>query len=221
MEKNNSLQSEAYIFLKQKIANGAFEKNHTYSLNALAETLKMSRTPLRDALQKLSHDNIIDILPSRGFRLHDTSRHEIIELYQIRSAIESYCCFMLTLRYKEGEDCPEIELLRKNLQEQAKAIKNGCSAATFMPLDLAFHKIIISAANNQRFRNIIENDRSQINDFVLHSLKNKGVLTTTLNEHKKIFKAMAAKNPTDCQQAMLDHLNTPLQKNLSELEPLA
>ena len=95
MQSRKSLQDKAYEYLKAQIMDGAFEKGKIYSLAAITASLNMSRTPVRDALLSLSQENLVDVLPSRGFQLHEVTRREIIELYQLRCAIEGYCAAFL------------------------------------------------------------------------------------------------------------------------------
>ena len=59
------LKDQAYDKLIQLINEGKLKYGETYSLNALAQDLEMSRTPVRDAIQKLADENRIDVLPSR------------------------------------------------------------------------------------------------------------------------------------------------------------
>jgi DNA-binding GntR family transcriptional regulator len=174
----------------------------------------MSKTPVRDALQKLSQEELIEILPSRGFRLQNTSDREIIELYQLRCAIEGYCCYCLALRYKADSNCPEIAQLKRSLAEQANAVLIGKTSIEFLPIDRAFHNIIISSVRNRRFNSIMDNNRDRISDFVLRSLEAKGILDITVNEHKMIVDAICSKDPITSQKAMLKHLDTPLRTNL-------
>lgn len=209
-----SLQDEAYRFLKQQIVAGAFEENQIYSLNVIAGMLQMSKTPVRDALQKLSQEELVEILPSRGFRLQHVSDREIIELYQLRCAIEGYCCYSLALQYKTDPTRPEIGQLRDSLAEQAAAIAAGKTPAEFLPIDRKFHSIIIASVNNRRFNSIMETNRDRISDFALRSLGENGILDVTLREHRIILDTICTKDPVASQQAMLNHLNTPLHTNL-------
>ena len=62
------LKDEAYEQLVQMIDDGKFEYDKKYSLNQIAIELNMSKTPVRDAIQKLADEKRIDILPSRGIQ---------------------------------------------------------------------------------------------------------------------------------------------------------
>ena len=199
MQSRKSLQDKAYEYLKNQIMDGAFEKGKIYSLAAITASLNMSRTPVRDALLSLSQENLVDVLPSRGFQLHEVTRREIIELYQLRCAIEGYCASML----------------EKNLKLQEKAVYDHQSADEYYILDMEFHNIIISSTKNKHFYHIIKNNRVRSSDFSLVSLRKEGVIERTLKEHKAIYEALCTGDPVLSQEKMILHLDTPLQNNLS------
>jgi len=214
MSQAISLQDEAYNYLSKLIAEGFFKKGKIYSLNAITGMLQMSKTPVRDALRKLSQEELVEILPSRGFRLQRISEREIIELYQLRCAIEGYCCYSLALECKANPNCTEIERLNENIDKQKSAIKSNVPSGSFLPIDREFHRIITSSVKNKRFDFIMENNRDRISGFVLRSLEAKGVLDITLREHQAIVNAIRFKDPIEAQKAMLTHLDTPLRANL-------
>lgn len=215
MVQTTSLQEEAYQYLKQQIKSGAFERNKIYSLKAVTGMLQMSKTPVRDALQKLSQEELIEILPSRGFRLQQPSDKEIVELYQLRYAIEGYCCYCLALQCQADPNCDAIQKLKVSLDRQEKIIAAESNSSVFLSEDQNFHNIIIDSVHNQRFESIMETYRDRIHDFMLASLEAKGILETTLREHKAVFEAICARDPIASQRAMLVHLDTSLRSNLN------
>uniref|UniRef100_UPI002618EAF5 GntR family transcriptional regulator n=1 Tax=Terrisporobacter sp. TaxID=1965305 RepID=UPI002618EAF5 len=106
------LQKYAYDFIKDMILSGKFLENEIYSETKLSKEIGISRTPMRESLQRLSQEGFIDILPSKGFRLHKFSEKEIIEIFQIRSAIEGYATFLLTHQCKTAKGIETIDLLK-------------------------------------------------------------------------------------------------------------
>ena len=96
------LKDEAYEQLVQMIDDGKFEYDKKYSLNQIAIELNMSKTPVRDAIQKLADEKRIDILPSRGIQLHMPTADEVKQHYHFSNAIE---------RQKSQKYlCPQIEI---------------------------------------------------------------------------------------------------------------
>lgn len=215
--RNVLLQDEAYQFLKKKIIEGDFEKDRIYSLNVITASLDMSKTPVRDALMNLDKEGLIDILPSRGFCLHQITRKEVIELFQFRCAIEGYCAFRLTMDYIQTGICPEMEEMAENLEEQKKVIQDGGCLKEFLQVDREFHNVIINSSGNGEFQTIMRREEYKNNDFTLNSLSQHGRLEKTVEEHEEIMKWIGEKDPVKAQSAMLAHLGTPLETALETM----
>lgn len=84
------LQQKAYEYLKDRVVSGKLDKDQVYSESYFAKELKMSRTPVREALQRLVQEGYIDVLPSRGFVIHPLTESDIVAMYQMRTAIECF-----------------------------------------------------------------------------------------------------------------------------------
>ena len=70
----NSLQSQAYDTLKEQILSNILTPGVLYSETKISKELGISRTPMREALQCLSQDGYITIIPSRGFKIRQLSK---------------------------------------------------------------------------------------------------------------------------------------------------
>ena len=97
------LQEEAYAHIKEQILTGALQEDQIYSETRIAAMIGISRTPVKDALVRLNQERLVDILPSRGFRLHRMSEDDIWDTYQVRTAVEGFCVVHLAHR----KDTPE------------------------------------------------------------------------------------------------------------------
>lgn len=78
MQLMSSLQLEAYNYIKNLILTHQLDVNTLYSETKLSKELGISRTPMREALQCLSQDGYITVIPSKGF-LHKTIKPERYE----------------------------------------------------------------------------------------------------------------------------------------------
>lgn len=204
------LQDEAYQYLGQQIKDGILEPGKIYSLNAVAEMLQMSRTPVRDALQKLAQEGLVESLPSRGFRVKEMSRKQILELYQIRCAIEGYCCFQLAAESHGPEDALFFTELRQSMEQQKQVVDRGLGVARFLELDRAFHRLLVHRLGNEELERIIENYRDRIDGFALASLRRPGLLEQTLLEHGAVAEAVIRREPEVARAAMVAHMNTAI-----------
>ena len=100
---------------------GNLEAGEIYSLTKIAQDLNISRTPLRDAIQRLSDEKRIDILPSRGFCLHKFTEEEIKQRYHLTISLEGYSIVRLIEKYKENPKNPYI----MKLEECVDLMENG------------------------------------------------------------------------------------------------
>ena len=91
MSDYKPLQNVAYDYLREMIYSRELEFGMIYSETRLARELSISRTPIRDALNRLSRERYIDILPNKGFQLHKPDENDIREAYHVRMMIECYC----------------------------------------------------------------------------------------------------------------------------------
>ena len=101
------LQAKAYEYIKTLILNGELKVDEIYSETKIAKELGISRTPLRDAIHHLVEEGYIDIIPSKGFKLHKMTKQDVLDTFQIRSAIEGYCTFYIAQNYK-SEECQKL-----------------------------------------------------------------------------------------------------------------
>ena len=92
------MQEKAYTHIKEQILSGALREEQIYSETKIAAMIGISRTPVKDALVRLSQERLVDILPSRGFRLHRMSEADIWDTYQVRTAVEGFCVVHLAHR---------------------------------------------------------------------------------------------------------------------------
>ena len=90
------LNEQAYNYLQKLIMENHFSYQEVYSETKLSKELGISRTPLRDAVHRLAQEGYIDIIPSKGFMLHQMNRKDVNETFQVRSALETYCTVQIS-----------------------------------------------------------------------------------------------------------------------------
>jgi DNA-binding GntR family transcriptional regulator len=143
--KHKSLNETAYDIIREKILKGEFEPGSRLREDLLAEEISMSRTPVREAFNRLVADGLIINRARKGLYLFQPKDHEIEDYIDIRTSLEKLsvekCIANLTPQHKET--------LRNSLQEFKAALDNGdyekCNV-----LDADFHMTICTIANNPK-----------------------------------------------------------------------
>ena len=208
------LQKYAYDYLKDMILSGKLVDNEIYSETKISKEIGISRTPMRDALRHLSQEGFIDILPSKGFRLHKFTKKEIIEIFQIRSAIEGYATFLLTKQSKTERGIETIDKLRNILKKQEDIIATSRDLVEFTEYDTLFHTTIVAFAENFAFDEMFDNHMYRIKKLAIDSLSHDGRLEETLKEHYNIFNCICEGNIQDIYDITLYHMESPKPLNL-------
>ena len=149
MLKTAPLQIRAYEHLREMIEENQLEDGVIYSETRLAKEIGVSRTPMRDALQKLEQEGLIEILPSRGFQLQAITPERIQKNNQVRSALECYSAVVLTRNFRTPKAQESIRRLGELLGLQRKVFEEDGEISEFVRYDLQFHRTVVESLENQ------------------------------------------------------------------------
>lgn len=210
------LQEKAYEYIKNLILEESFQYNTIYSETKISKEIGVSRTPMRDALRRLEQERYIDIIPSKGFCIHQMAEQDIIETFQIRSAIEGYCTAQITKEYQEENSQKLIRELEFLLEKQKKILEDTGSISSFVEYDNKFHIEIVSHFNNQTFNELFGSYLFQIKQLAILSLGHPGRMAETIEEHTAILQAMKSGDLTGIYPITMKHMETPKGINLSD-----
>lgn len=182
------LQEEAYAHIKEQILTGALQEDQIYSETRIAAMIGISRTPVKDALVRLNQERLVDILPSRGFRLHRMSKDDIWDTYQVRTAVEGFCVVHLAHR----KDTPEGQTAIAEL-ERSIARMEGLADAPLDQLwqeDLAFHSRLVAFSGNQEFSQLFESCNHRMSVIAKQSFQSPNRRQAAIGEHRAILEAI-------------------------------
>ncbi len=200
------LQLQAYEALKEKIANGELLHNTIYSETKISQELGISRTPLRDAVQRLSQEGYIDVIPSKGFRIHEMTERDLIETCQIRSALEGFCVTELAKNCQKPDSIRLFFELETLIQRQQEICNQSHSAAEFAIYDDLFHEKIVMSLQNQMIADTFESYHYRMSSQTIISLEVEGRMEETIAEHKDILNFMKIGAIGRSYKASLAHL---------------
>lgn len=184
------LQEEAYTHIKEQILSGALREEQIYSETKIAAMIGISRTPVKDALVRLSQERLVDILPSRGFRLHRMSEADIWDTYQVRTAVEGFCVVHLAHR----KDTPEGRTAIAELEESIARMKALAEAPIeeLWQEDLAFHRRLVVFSGNREFAQLFESCNHRMSVIAKQSFQSPNRRQAAIAEHQAILDAVRA-----------------------------
>lgn len=214
------LQNVAYDYIREKIYSRELEFGMIYSETRLARELSISRTPIRDALNRLSRERYIDILPNKGFQLHKPEENDIREAYHVRMMIECYCGENLAREYSSEAAQAALARMQECLDHQIALLdcERSVDLRQFWLEDQEFHFAPLNYMNISAFN--MQYD-SFLHIFMPQHLKNDYVLGrnhSTIAEHRAIIQGLRSGDPHKARSAIEKHLNSTLQLSLINFE---
>jgi DNA-binding GntR family transcriptional regulator len=135
-----TLADAIYQQLREDILHGYLRPNALLVEAELADRLQASRTPVREALQRLAKDGLV-VSKSRRWIVIEQTIKDIRDIYDVRMALEGYAARLATERATDDE----IDALFKALYSRGKA---GPGASDFVTSNELFHQLIVGAADN-------------------------------------------------------------------------
>lgn len=218
METAKSLQQQAYEHLKSLIYQDFFSYDQIYSETKVAKEMGISRTPMRDAIHRLSQEHFLDIIPSKGFCLHQMNRQDIQETFQVRSAIEGYCTYLITKEYKEKKAEFLFKQLQENLEKQKNFLLTSGTIKNFVSIDNSFHLAIVQYSNNYTLCDLFQSFLYRIQRLAILSLSHQGRMEETIKEHEDILFAMQHGRLNDIYSITMLHMEKPKGLNLNDIK---
>jgi len=190
MAEYQPLQQKAYEHLRQKIMQGQLVPGVIYSETKLAAEIGISRTPMKDALVRLSQDKYIDILPSKGFCLHVMSEEDIWSTYQARTAIEGFCAMNLARTRQTARGQETLGRMAASVAAMRQAIDSGEANDTILSRDLSFHQALVRSAQNPEMTSLFESYNHRLYAIATASFAQPGRPGRALAEHQAIYDAI-------------------------------
>ena len=173
---------------------------------AMAISLGISRTPLREALKVLASEGLVVLKPRRGCYVAELSARDLDEVFPVMALLEGRCAYEASLRAGPA-DIARLEAIHADLEVQAK--KNDTNA--FFAANDAYHGALQDIAGNSWLKHLIEDTRKVIKLTRRFSLQSDGRVHQSLLEHRGIMAALRDKDAALAAQRMHDHLLSGLE----------
>ena len=200
---NGSLVDQAYTLLRKKIVDLSLPPESALVEQEVATVLDVSKTPVREAIIRLSREGLITVVPKSGSYVTGISIDRYFEACFIRTQLETGCVRRLAA---SGITKSDEVTLKALLTEQAAARKSN-EDARFFELDEAFHRELFSIAGLPGAWEILQTAKAEI-DRVRHLKRLFGIRQRRLvvAEHTAIVDAIIARDPDMAEQSLLDNV---------------
>jgi DNA-binding GntR family transcriptional regulator len=221
-----SVRERAYQHIKQLISDGALEAGSSISELALAKELGSSRTPIREAMKQLDAEGLVEQGSNGGMTVAQLKREDIIELYELREALEVYSVgrvASLPLRPADRDRLQfmvdQLLVIKKELEESSAGAMNEEQNNRFVECDLGFHALLLSATNNSRIQRMVHDTRLLIRVFAIRRRGHDAAqLQSIYDYHQQVLNAVAAQDAPRAMKAMAEHIQASQRERLNEYD---
>lgn len=206
--------AQVYDRLKDAIITGMLRPLERISENKVAADFGLSRTPVRQALQRLEAEGLIQVVPKRGSFVSRPTVEDILEIYQIRTPLEGVCARVAAERI-EAEQLVTLDRLVKIEQGRGpgKVPERSLRAAA------QFHAVIAGCSRNQRMATLLSDLQNQVHRVRVLWPSTVTRLTDTWVEHAKIVAALRAHDGAEAERLMVEHLERARLSTLNRILP--
>lgn len=207
IENDGLLLDRVVDAVREAIITGALAPGTRLSVPELARQLNVSRTPAREALQKLQHEGLVTVTPRRGAEVLGGQPSDLTELFEYREALEGMAARLAATRMTDDEK----SLLRKCFEAHADAVEKA-NVVEHIERDREFHDIFITGARNKRIADEVGRIRSQLAVITRTMSAVPGALSqSVVDVHRSILEAIAAGDARAAEQAARTHVRGILE----------
>jgi DNA-binding GntR family transcriptional regulator len=205
-----SLSDQIYRSLRHALMQREFTPGTRMVETMLSEQLGVSRTPVREALNRLTVEGWLESRPNKGVVVAGISPQEIRERYSLREVLEGYGARLATERISDEE----LDHLEEICNRAERALDDN-RGAELAHLDGELHEGFLSAAGNESllaiWRQYLHPARHSL--FALGTKDHRRYL---IEQHRRILAAMRRRDPDAAEQATREHLHYAMQAYLSD-----
>ncbi len=195
-------QEKTYQRLKQHLLSGKIEPGSRVHQGMCAEALNVSRTPVREALQRLASEGLVKRDEDRGLWMIQLNYDELEELFDMRSVLEAFAMRLVCQRISQGT----IDTLSHYVEASETAV-NGKNPTGVFESNTSFHNTLYRVIQDRkRFLFMLNNMRDHILRYRKQTLMHPDKAQKSIAAHKKIIFALQAKDSNLAEYLMRIHI---------------
>ena len=201
LEHPSRLADLAYASLKETILNLDYTAEGRLDERELAESLKISRTPLRDAISRLVSEGFLRVEPRKGVFVIRKTRQEIIEILYVRAALEGMAA-KLAIRHLTEIDIQDMSaMFAKFTPDNVVNRVEDFSAA-----NVAFHELVLKLCRCQKLQEMAGNLSDHMRMVRMTTIRLGNRAKKALAEHLEIIQAFAKRDGELASRLLQQHI---------------
>jgi GntR family transcriptional regulator, rspAB operon transcriptional repressor len=212
--ERESLSNKVYTQLRDAILNRELEPGDKLRIRQMAEDMGISTMPVKEAVNRLAHEGLLQIKPNSGTYVAAVSMREVGELFDLRIALEVLVAEKV-INHIDSSVFQKYQDVLKKSERFLRSPGTSKSYLKFMDLDTRFHRLLIEALDNRKYLEIY--DSLNLDLYVARCAYVAGVENTEAmhaylrevqEQHECIYRALKIRNIDTVKCALQEHTDT-------------
>ena len=211
-----TLSEKTYRELRRKVVTGELEAGSQLVNRTLAQTMEVSLAPVREAIQRLATEGLVEHVPGAGAFVRKPSAQDLDELYVLREAVESAAAAEAARNVTQGQ-LDTLDGVRSEFETILTAIRSQKSQTAteeimdhWLACEERFHLIIVEAARNRLLAKVIKDYTAVGRVFGMQrhpaAILTLAVAEATCRDHDNIAEAIRTRDADTARRLMGDHI---------------
>ncbi len=223
---DNLLHDRVYTAIQEKIFRHELAAGQRISQHTLARELGVSRMPVRDALRRLETEGLVQSVPRSGTVVAPVTRQYLIELFELREAIEPFAAELAARRITQRELSKLQRVLQKMRHIASTVLHQRTDAPDevvrrrWLDTDRQFHQIVVAASGNSRLMRLTDDAQLLASTFTLPTwvIERPIHAVDAYRAHSRVFRALRRRDAEQARQSMATHIQNALQTRLVQFD---
>ncbi len=200
-QARKSLGEHVFDSLKQAIIRGNMSPGEWLVESHIADTLGISRTPVREAIHKLEREGLIEHQPRGGFTVLGLNRDDIEETFGIRAVLEGYAARLAAIKHKKEE----LKPLEKKIKEFEKCLGEK-QLNELTRINTEFHDLLYALSKSPKLIHMINALTDQIFRYRQIILKGPKMAKVSNDDHKQMLILIRKREAESVERLVRDHI---------------
>jgi len=199
--EDKSQRDRAYAEIRRRILENELPAGVQMLETEVADMLRMSRTPVREALIKLADEGLVEVRPRHGMQVKPVSADDMREIYDVLTSLESTAACLAAER---GLSEAELAGLDNAVAEMDAALGRGDLKA-WAQADQTFHDLLVTGSGNRRLQDIVAQLRDQAHRVRMATLTLRPLPTASNDDHRAVVAAIRDRDSATARQVHREH----------------
>lgn len=199
--QKKTLHQEISSLLRDMIIHGDIKEGEKLKEDELCKKLRISKTPLREAIRVLTAEGLVTHIPNKGSFVTKPTFEEIKEMFDVMCVLEGVCAREAAKKVTPKE-LRTLEALHSRLEEQYQRRDQQ----KYIKFNNQYHSFVQEVAGNRVLNSILNGLRQKILIYRFQSLNHPERFEESIKEHRDLLEAFRKKDPDRAESVMKNHL---------------